>query len=325
MKRPASEGANVTEVEVLPVLFISFDAKKSHVKRNTAIGVPREKRARNEKPHDDEEYYEEPGVVMTDIYNNIDAIVRENVKRLQDAVRGLPDKGLAGEGYEPPKVIFLSELLIDETLDIKAVKKNPALRVWPQELNVKDMKLKWVKKGEVGAKPEQKIAAYVRSDVDTTFLKVSPIAWTEPNNNLKENVLMLSYKGITIAGVHLTSKNCEKSHGWLEKAFGHLAQEVKDHEISLLIGDFNMDACQAFKKTGGELGGEAGRASDDINVKPASSSHGKAFYTGVIYPMNMKESLTDCLSLRRSMDKNYWSDHPPIFVSFKCRYEPIVE
>lgn len=234
-----------------------------------------------------------------------------------------------------PDLIFLSE-------EPKGVPFEDSFVVTLEGVNIMYEKI-----GFAGSLPVQRIAAYRRSG-QAGFWNAE--AAKKDYQGSTEHILVATYvygnESCRIAGVHLTSKNTAARPGTAshDKILSELRAYCQAHKISLAIGDFNADVRDYAGATVGALPhstkfynrlqcaacGEPQRSTDAAcakclgrkvapNNKPAwieqfSNSVNTAHYMGlVVFGTEVFAEQRPVLSLQRSLDAAYFSDHPPIY------------
>lgn len=235
-----------------------------------------------------------------------------------------------------PEVIFLSEELTDAPFPSE-------LRPCPELTYRRIGSLKAMLPNEtVDAKNE--IAAYVLVD-EKSITQVLYNARVLRRQGCKHGEKWLSVQKIVpeyrvyieVAGVHLDAGYTGyTSDTKKQKALAEVGQFARENEIDALLGDLNMDS---FELNGGFFPNAFGfkdykvPGSDKVRVKPIytlshSNTNAKNNYMGGIIvnseqvetePMNLRGA--DTLSLSRTLDDEFYSDHPAILANYVKSFE----
>jgi len=237
-----------------------------------------------------------------------------------------------------PHLIFLSE-------EPKGVPFEDAVIVTLDGVGVTYQRI-----GVAGSLPVQRIAAYSRSGQAGQW----HAQWeTKTYQGSTENILVASYvfgnESFKIAAVHLTAKNTAATPGTPkhDRILSELRQFCQTHGISAAIGDFNADVrdygggtvgalpdstkfrnrvqcatCGAAEWSNGackQCNGELARAHNEPEwIEQYSNSVNTAHYMGLVtFGTGVALQEWQALSLQRSLDGAYFSDHPPIYADIQ--------
>jgi len=333
------------------ILFVPFDATTKWVALSSKKGV---KGLVDDKKGLEFET-EAPGVPMTKY---------EIMKEMNQIISFLVEKVWAFKAYNKnavPELIFLSEevgvseKMADELKLPAAERKKVA--TFPEEIKftlMKDMErdrdIRYKKLPNTAASIQvQIIAAYElvenvpwkkKARIEAGFeMKSLEVIWKDPNFDEQQHVLKVmctpagSSKSLTIAGVHLTSKNTSSNFKKPEReaAVKHIKEMCKKDNVQLVIGDFNFDVHGANEMKDDNI--EAWRGStrewdvmipdskgvvDTVNtVVTKSNTNNKKHYMGII-KVAAGIDLEHATSLPRSLEgkvRRYFSDHSPIYAT----------
>lgn len=182
--------------------------------------------------------------------------------------------------------------------------------------------------GKAGKRAVQHIYGYVRQQLGGTWSAQSLVKETAPFN-VEENVLSIHCDvhgtKCCLAGVHLSSKNVGVGEKVRKKIMTELETFCKDQKppIQFVIGDFNIDP--RLGKYEGNVGSRPGSTVHMAQCdKPTmgvqyqeqySNSTSTKHFMGhlLVDPQVSLQGLVG-LSLQRSLDGNYFSDHSPLYV-----------
>ena len=329
----------------LSILFIPFEAAKSHYRRNARNGVSAY-RLSESAPHEklDDTSAEKPGFAMSiekisiDLPEIIQAVCDQT--RLDDPTptldlkkRRLPNalqKKIERRLFDPPQrypdLIFLSEQ--PKGVDF------PTVIHLPRGIDYRQLP------NNCGKLPVQKIYAYVRGDQLSGDRVWQAQAYTKQSaQGVDEQVLLVAHEfyGVRcrILGVHLSAKNTSASIEQQRRERAILQSFCHDNQVQFAIGDFNMN----MNTLGGYVGARPGRtiylaprtgsstAHEMTYEEQYTSSNNKAHYMGhyILDASRVTLSGTDAgahfgLSCERSLNGGYYSDHAPIAV--RLRFTP---
>lgn len=192
--------------------------------------------------------------------------------------------------------------------------------------------------GTAGKLAVQRIYGYVRQSVGGTWAYASVVKNTKPFNK-DENVLVMKCEmfgsSCCFAGVHLSAKNVNASESDRRAIIEQLvsfcaggakfADDERSTPIQFVIGDFNIDVHAGFDGHVGVRPGStvylAQQSESTMGVQYAeqySNSTNTAHFMGHLV-VDSKVSLRghSGLSLQRSLDGEYVSDHPPLYVELE--------
>lgn len=182
----------------------------------------------------------------------------------------------------------------------------------------------YLRLGATGTRKTQIIAGYHRLGLQGSFKAKSYTKRTK-THGADEHVLVIERtlleQRFAVAGFHLSAKNVSASEQKKRRSVAEMQNFCRLKKVDLALGDFNLDIRDFLE------GGGVGRVpktqvfmaqfkhsimGERFREQFSNSTNTKHFMGYV--PMKSGVTITNALSLERSVAGVYFSDHPPLFV-----------
>lgn len=319
----------------MSVLFIPFDAAIQHYRRNATRGVKGTRVGPSFFLSDSPQLLESVSSAMSklEISMALPRIVEQACREvLGDKLAFKPSRRMRSHPKWP---IFAQRRLAMHHPEVVFLSEQPKGVDYPDRLSLPNgISYDCIGRTTTTRRSAQKIHAYLRADLDADEWEARSLT-KRSTKNATEHVLVVTHDGLlgclSVAGVHLSAQNVGASMRVQKAEVQALRDFCEAQDIALAIGDFNMDMSRHGGGTGARFASDLWFARNHPApiglgfVKPFTNSTNTKFFMGYLVTDDGARltgtGLTqrEGLSLSRSSDLGYFSDHAPVYVEIESR------